>query len=68
MFGIALMVFGYAVFYWGLHHFPGVDCPKGAPNHCRYSLLVLLGINKGPNKSAGFNIPEGAPIQFKQNP
>ena len=38
IFGIGITVVGYAVFYWGLHHFPGVDGGK------RYSLFTLLGI------------------------
>lgn len=36
--GIGIGVFGYALFYWGIHHFPGVDGGK------RYSLVTLLGI------------------------
>lgn len=36
--GIGIGVVGYAVFYWGLHHFPGIDGGK------RYSLFTLLGI------------------------
>lgn len=31
---ILLLMFGYALFYWGLHHFGGQ----------RYSLFTLLGI------------------------
>lgn len=42
--GIALVVGGYAVFYWGLHHFKGVDCPENDPTHCRHSLFTLLGL------------------------
>lgn len=59
MFGVAMIVLGYAVFYWGLHHFPGVDCPcpdTPCPN-CRHSLLVILGLDS-------FKIPQGAPIQY----
>lgn len=37
VFGFALLVFGYAVFYWGLHHFPG---PTG---WYRYSLWECIG-------------------------
>lgn len=36
--GIGIGVVGYAVFYWGVHHFPGIDGGK------RYSLITLLGI------------------------
>lgn len=36
--GIGVSVFGYAVFYWGLHHFPKIDGGK------RYSLFTLLGV------------------------
>jgi hypothetical protein len=36
--GIGVTVFGYAVFYWGVHHFPGIDGGR------RYSLFELLGI------------------------
>lgn len=36
--GIGIGVVGYALFYWGLHHFPGIDDGK------RYSLPTLLGI------------------------
>ena len=44
VFGIGLAAFGYAVFYWGVHHFPGWDCPT--QSGCRYSLLELLGVPK----------------------
>jgi hypothetical protein len=36
--GIGVGVFGYAIFYWGVHHFPGADGGQ------RYSLFTLLGI------------------------
>lgn len=36
--GIGAGVFGYALFYWGLHHFPGIDGGQ------RYSLFTLLGV------------------------
>jgi hypothetical protein len=36
--GIGVGVFGYALFYWGVHHFPGVDGGQ------RYSLFTVLGI------------------------
>jgi hypothetical protein len=48
MFGIGLAFFGYALFYWGLHHFPGFQ---------RYSLFTLLGLGNLIPSS-------GAPIQF----
>lgn len=47
IFGIGLAAFGYAVFYWGVHHFPGWDCPT--KDGCRYSLLELLGVPKNWN-------------------
>jgi len=48
MLGIAVGFVGYALFYWGLHHFPGFQ---------RYSLFTLLGLgNLIPSN--------GAPIQF----
>lgn len=36
--GIGIGVFGYAIFYWGVHHFPGADGGQ------RYSLFTVLGI------------------------
>jgi hypothetical protein len=36
--GIGSVAIGYAIFYWGLHHFPNVDGGQ------RYSLFQLLGI------------------------
>jgi hypothetical protein len=59
IFGIGLTVVGYAILYWGLHHFCGVDCPKnlGGGCHCRYSLITLLGLDK-------FGITQGTPVQF----
>lgn len=38
---------GYSIFYWGVHHFPGWDCPT--KDGCRYSLLELLGVPKSWN-------------------
>jgi len=38
IFGLALLTVGYAIFYWGLSHFPF--------RQCRYSLWVLLGLDK----------------------
>jgi hypothetical protein len=43
--GFGLIAVGYAVFYWGLHHFQSVDCDT--PNGCRYSLVDLLGFPHG---------------------
>jgi len=45
MIGVAMIVVGYAIFYWGLHHFPGVDCPEGG-SKCRHSLVTVLGLDK----------------------
>jgi hypothetical protein len=42
--GIGLAAFGYSIFYWGIHHFPGWDCRT--KDGCRYSLLELLGVPK----------------------
>lgn len=48
MIAIGLGFFGYALFYWGLHHFPGFH---------RYSLFTLLGLgNVLPSN--------GTPVQF----
>jgi len=60
IFGFALIVLGYTIFYWGLHHFPYVDCPtaKGeSGTHCRHSLITLLGLDT-------FGINQGAAIQY----
>lgn len=59
IFGVGLLVFGYAVFYWGIHHFQGVDCPaiNGKAQNCRYSLTQVLGIDK--------YIGMGPPVKFK---
>lgn len=51
VFGIGLAAFGYAVFYWGVHHFPGWDCKT--KDGCRYSLTELLGIPKSWGTLAG---------------
>jgi hypothetical protein len=51
LFGFAMMAVGYAIFYWGLHHFPQYK-------DSRYSLWTLLGLG-------AFNLPQGTPIQFK---
>jgi len=56
--GITLIVLGYAILYWGIHHFPGVDCPGQDPNACRISLVTALGLDR-------FGIAHGGPFQFK---
>lgn len=54
---------GYAIFYWGVHHFPGWDCPT--PNGCRYPLLELLGVPKswGFTKYASVGLTSGQHAQ-----
>jgi len=54
IFGIGLLIVGYAVFYWGMHHFKVND-----PNRDwkRYSLWCLLGLQN-------LNMPQMAPFQF----
>jgi cell division septation protein DedD len=54
--GYAFVVFGYAVFYWGVHHFPGVDCET--QNGCRYSLWDVMGV------PSSWQISHGTPIQI----
>lgn len=55
MFGIGLLFFGYALFYWGLHHYPGFQ---------RYSLATLLGIgNLLPSTGASIQIQKGGGIK-----
>lgn len=47
IFGIAIMVFGYALFYWGYHHF----------GNTRYSLWQLLGFSNMPTgKPVGIKV------------
>jgi hypothetical protein len=53
IFGLTALVFGYALFYWGYHHFPGQQ---------RYSLWSLLGF--GNLFGASSAMPAGQPIQF----
>lgn len=60
LFGIWLTSIGYAVFYWGVHHFPGIDCHSS--QGCRISLLDALGI---PSK---WNIPKGQPVELGTAP
>jgi len=57
IFGVWLSAVGYAIFYWGLHHFPGIDCKS--KNGCRISLIDALGI------PSAWNIPKGQPIQIQ---
>lgn len=54
--GIWFSAVGYAIFYWGIHHFAGVDC--NAKSGCRISLIDALGI------PTGWNIPKGQPFQL----
>jgi hypothetical protein len=56
LFGIWLSAAGYAIFYWGIHHFPGVDCKSAGG--CRISLIDALGI------PVGWKIPKGQPLQL----
>jgi hypothetical protein len=66
IFGFGLVAVGYAVFYWGLHHFKGADCPAPPgtdPNSwdgtgCRYSLVDLLGL------PTSWGVPHGTPVAF----
>ena len=68
IFGIALSAIGYAIFHWGIHHFPGWDCPTG--NGCRYSLLELLGVPKSWNipKYGAVGLTSAQPQTQAQNP
>lgn len=50
MIPIGMLMFGYALFYWGLHHFPGFQ---------RYSLFTLLGLGTLINTNQ-------QPVQFGQ--
>lgn len=50
IFGFGLMFLGYALFYWGLHHFPQYA-------NERYSFWCLLGI--GGAKSVPIQINPG---------
>lgn len=54
--GIWFSAVGYAIFYWGIHHFAGVDC--NAKSGCRISLIDALGI------PTGWKIPKGQPFQL----
>jgi hypothetical protein len=63
IFGFGLLAGGYAVFYWGLHHFCNVDCIKGQtnPNGCcdnRVSLFDALGV---PSK---WGMSKAPPVQL----
>lgn len=53
IFGLATIALGYALFYWGLHHFPGQQ---------RYSLWDLLGFG---TLFKNVSMPSGQPVQFK---
>lgn len=52
-FGAVVFTIGYALFYWGIHHFP---------DQCRYSLWTLLGVSS-IFKSIKINPQQ--PVQFK---
>lgn len=52
VFGFFFFVVGYALFYWGWHHFSGV----------RYSLWYLLGFGSLPGLPG---MPQGTPLQWK---
>jgi hypothetical protein len=57
--GFIIFIAGYGIFYWGAHHFPGVDCPGPDPNACRQSLGTVFGI------PASWQLSQGTPIQLK---
>jgi hypothetical protein len=62
--GVGIGVFGYALFYWGLHHFPGVDGGQ------RYSLFTVLGIPQAWGMKKGGKIqltPGGSLVSEFQN-
>jgi hypothetical protein len=50
IFGVGIGIIGYSIFYWGIHHFPGVDGGE------RYSLFTLLGIPQAWGLSKGGQI------------
>jgi hypothetical protein len=54
MFGLVLVVVGYATFYWGLHHMPHYK-------HGRYSLWALLGFG---TLFKNLSIPAEEPVQW----
>lgn len=54
MFAIGLLFFGYALFYWGYHHFPAMQ---------RYSLFTLLGIgNLMPSNGTPLQLNKGGGV------
>lgn len=54
MIAIGLLFFGYALFYWGLHHWPGFQ---------RYSLFTLLGIgNLIPSSGSAIQLKPGGGV------
>ena len=61
--GIGVGVFGYAVFYWGIHHFPGLDGGQ------RYSLFTLLGIPQawGLAKGGQVGLTPGGSLESEFN-
>jgi hypothetical protein len=62
IFGFALFVVGYAIVYWGIHHFPNcLGAQPGTKDNCpRYSLWQLLG-------AGSLGIGKGTPIQLKNS-
>lgn len=56
--GFAFVGIGYAVFYWGLHHFPGT---KGWE---RYSLWTLVGLHALSQKAGGKHYVGPTPLQL----
>lgn len=65
VFGITLLVLGYTLFYWGLHHMPG--------QNQRYSFWALLGFSvrtpQGKTERGTLfpqiTVPEGTPVQWR---
>jgi hypothetical protein len=63
IFGIGIGAFGYAVFYWGVHHFPGIDGGQ------RYSLFTVLGIPQawGMSKVGPIGLTPGGQLTAEYN-
>jgi hypothetical protein len=58
--GFLIFIGGYGIFYWGAHHFPGVDCPNcPSGDCCRQSLEDVFGI------PSAWKISNGWPIKLK---
>ena len=58
-FGAGLTVLGYAIFYWGYHHFTGFNC--------RYSLWTLLGFDSYNFSKQFVAEHPNVPVQFEGN-